>query len=127
MTTSYRMRGVRGATTVVRDEAQLICEATQELLGELMRHNDLRPDHIVSAIFTVTPDLRSEFPARAARDLGWHEVPMLCATEMGVPGALVRCIRVLLHVEMVEGHAVHPVYLRGAVALRPDVVRTPAE
>jgi chorismate mutase len=65
----------------------LIHEATSELLSELLRRNDLSPDRVISAIFTVTPDLRSEFPARAARDLGLHEVPMLCAVEMSVPGA----------------------------------------
>ncbi|HXC25759.1 MAG TPA: chorismate mutase [Gemmatimonadaceae bacterium] len=123
----YRFRGIRGATTVERDEAQLICEATQELLTELLRHNPVTPAQIVSALFTVTPDLRSEFPARAARELGWHEVPMLCATEMAVPGALTRCIRVLLHVELPEGHAaIQPVYLRGATALRPDVAPPPS-
>jgi chorismate mutase len=123
-----RFRGVRGAITVERDEAQLICEATRELLTELLCHNHVTLAQIVSAIFTVTPDLQSEFPARAARDLGWHEVPMLCATEIAVPGALARCVRVLLHLELPEGHAaVQPVYLRGATALRPDVVRRSAE
>jgi chorismate mutase len=117
-----RFCGVRGATTVERDEAHLLCDATRELLTALLHHNHVSQTQIVSAIFTVTPDLRSEFPARAARDMGWHDVPMLCATEMAVPGALARCIRVLLHLTVPEGHpAVQAVYLRDATVLRLDV------
>ena len=115
---------VRGATTVPSDDTMLIHEATSELLTELLRRNELSPDRVISAIFTVTPDLRSEFPARAARDLGLHEVPMLCAVEMSVPGSLPRCIRVLLHVDgplpTARGYSV---YLREAAALRPDLAK----
>ena len=117
---------IRGATTVPSDDTLLIHDATSELLSELLRRNELTPDQVISAIFTVTPDLRSEFPARAARDLGLHEVPMLCAVEMSVPGALPRCIRVLLHVAgplpTARGYSV---YLRDAAALRPDLATAP--
>jgi chorismate mutase len=116
-----RIRGVRGATTVDRDEAIPICDATRELLQELLVRNQAAPDDIVSIIFTVTSDLRSEFPARAARDLGWDDIAMLCSVEMPVPGALERCIRVLMHVEVPRTHAVRHTYLRGAEILRPDL------
>ena len=116
------LRAVRGATTIDRDEAQLICEATGELLVEMLSRNDATADQVISAIFTVSPDLRSEFPARAARDLGWDHVAMLCTTEMPVPGAIERCVRVLLHVELAVAQPdVQHAYLRGAAVLRPDL------
>ena len=113
---------IRGATTVEADDTLLIHEATSELLRELLHRNALTPDRVISAIFTVTADLRSEFPARAARDLGFHDVPMINALEVSVPGSLSRCIRVLLHVSgplpTTRGHSV---YLRSAATLRPDL------
>jgi chorismate mutase len=113
---------LRGATTVARDEAPLVRDATAELLTELLARNGLTPDDLVSAIFTVTPDLASEFPARAARALGWHDVPLLCAQEIAVPHALPRCIRVLLHaVSHRPRRSVQHVYLRRAAELRPDL------
>ncbi|HEX6536151.1 MAG TPA: chorismate mutase [Gemmatimonadaceae bacterium] len=116
------VRAVRGATTVERDEAALVREATRELLGQIVRRNALAPDDVVSVIFTVTPDLTSEFPARAARELGWVDVPLLCTMEIPVPGAVPRCIRVLLHVETDSARgAIRHVYLRDARELRPDL------
>jgi len=113
---------VRGATTVRADEARLIHEATTELLLAMLDANALRPAQLVSAIFTMTPDLTTEFPARAARDLGWRDVPLLCAQEIAVPGALARCIRVLLHARVSSHRApLRPVYLRDAVVLRPEL------
>ena len=122
-TPSARMlRAVRGATTVERDEAVLICDATRELLTTLLARNEASADDVISAFFTVSPDLRSEFPARAARDLGWDHVAMLCSVEMPVPGAIERCVRVLLHVELpVAQHDVQHTYLGGASSLRPDL------
>lgn len=121
-----RMRAVRGATTVACDEPALVHEATSELLSLLLMHNDIDADDIVSAMFTATPDLRCAFPARAARELGWVDVPMLCATEIDVPGAQPRCLRVLLHVERRESQPkLIPVYLRDAVSLRPDLAHEP--
>lgn len=117
------LRAVRGATTVERDEAMLICDATRELLAKILTRNNATCDDIISAIFTVSPDLRSEFPARAARDLGWDHIAMLCTVEMPVPGAIERCLRVLVHAELRGSQRdVKHVYLRGATALRPDLV-----
>ncbi|HEU4643780.1 MAG TPA: chorismate mutase [Gemmatimonadaceae bacterium] len=117
-----RVRAIRGATTVERDEPVLVRGATRELLGSIVERNALHPDDIVSVIFTVTSDLTSEFPARAARELGWVDVPLLCTMEIPVPGALPRCIRVLLHVETgIERDAIQHVYLREAHGLRPDL------
>lgn len=124
---TVRMRAVRGATTVEHDDPELVYEAMSELLSLLLAHNDIHTDDIVSAMFTATQDLCSAFPARAARDLGWSDVPMLCAAEIDVPGAQPRCLRVLLHVERHAGQSkLIPVYLRDAVALRPDLSHEPA-
>jgi len=117
-----RVRAVRGATTVERDEPLLVRDATRELLECIMARNAFDTDDIISVIFTVTDDLRSEFPARAARELGWSDVPLLCTMEIPVPGALRRCIRVLIHVDAAcAREAIAHVYLRGARELRPDL------
>ena len=122
MNAQRRVLALRGATTVDRDDPARIRDATRELLEIIIERNALTPDDIISAIFTVTDDLRSEFPARAARDLGWADVPLLCALEIPVPGALPRCIRVLLHAESPHARdAVRHVYLRDARVLRPDL------
>lgn len=116
------MRALRGATTVERDDPALIDAATRELLSAIMKANGVTPDALVSVIFTVTDDLRSDFPARAARALGWTDVPLLCTVEIPVPGALQRCIRVLLHLETNRPRsAMRHVYLREARSLRPDL------
>jgi chorismate mutase len=117
------VRGIRGATTVVEDTAAAILEATEELVREIVASNDVNPAEVASALFTVTPDLRAEFPAAAARRMGWTMVPLLNFTEIGVPGRLQKCIRVLVHVntERSQAEMVH-VYLREAVSLRPDLV-----
>lgn len=115
------VRAVRGATTVPRDEAALVCGAIHELLAALLTRNGLAVGDIVSAMFTATADLHSVFPARAAREIGWTDVPMLCATEMDISDALPRCLRVLLHVERTaSAPKLTPVYLHEAVVLRPD-------
>ena len=116
-----RIRGLRGATRATRDDSDAIRAVTRELLTEMMRRNGLNPDSIVSAFFTVTPDLVSEFPARAARELGWDDVAMLCSTEIPVPGSIDRVVRVLLHAEMPLNSSVRHVYLNGAEELRPDL------
>jgi chorismate mutase len=117
------VRGIRGATTTDEDSEAAIVAATSELLAELSRENRLRPDDIAAAWFTTTPDLTAEFPAAAARLLGWGDVPLMCAHEMAVPSSnprsLPRCIRVLLLVNTeVSASAVRFVYLRGAERLR---------
>jgi len=115
-----RVRGVRGATRVERDEPALLIEATRELLIAIMLRNEAAPEDVVSAIFTTTPDLTSEFPARAARELGWDDVATLCSVEIPVPGAMRSVVRVLLHMELPASAPVRHVYLRGAEELRPD-------
>jgi chorismate mutase len=115
-------RGIRGATTVEQNEREEILAATTELLQQLIRRNDLRAEDIASAIFTVTEDLDAEFPALAARSLGWTEVALICTREIPVPNSLGKCIRILLHVNTTRGAAeMQHVYIRGAVNLRPTL------
>jgi chorismate mutase len=118
------IRGIRGAITVPADEPGLILQATRELLEAILEENEgMQPEDIASAIFTVTDDLASTFPAQAARQMGWGLVPMLCAREIPVPDSLPRVIRVLVHwnTEITQSEIKH-VYLRAAVRLRPDLV-----
>jgi len=118
------IRGIRGATTVTADEPDLILQATRELLEEILEENKgMQPEDVASAIFTVTDELASTFPAQAAREMGWGLVPMLCAREIPVPGSLPRVIRVLVHwnTEVLQSEITH-VYLRDAIKLRPDLV-----
>ena len=118
------IRGIRGATTVTADEPDLILQATRELLEEILAANEgMRPEDVASALFTVTDDLVSTFPAQAARQMGWGLVPMMCAREIPVPGSLRRVIRVLVHWNSeLPQNAITHVYLREAVKLRPDLV-----
>jgi chorismate mutase len=112
-------RGIRGATTVERNEREALLEATMELLELMIRRNELQTEDIASAIFTVTADLDAEFPAVAARRMGWTDVALLCAREIPVPGSLEMCIRVLLHVNTTRSSAeIQHIYLRKAVTLR---------
>jgi chorismate mutase len=118
------IRGIRGATTVKADEPDLILQATRELLEEILAENEgMRTEDIASALFTVTDDLASTFPAQGARQMGWGLVPMMCAREIPVPGSVPRVIRVLVHwnTELAQDQITH-VYLRDAVKLRPDLV-----
>jgi chorismate mutase len=119
------VRGVRGAITVERDEPALLLDATERMLREMVARNGIDPADVASALFTLTPDLTSEFPAVAARRMGWTRVPLLNFHEVGVPGSLPRCIRVMLHVNTDKGQdeIVH-VYLDGARVLRPDLERS---
>lgn len=119
------LRALRGATTVEADEPACIAAAVRELVTALVAANDLAPDAVLSAIFSATPDLHSLYPAAAARELGWHDVPMLCVSEMDVAGAPARCVRVLLHLSVERGQALRPVYLHGACVLRPDLAGRP--
>jgi chorismate mutase len=116
-----RLYALRGATSVGANAPDPILDATQELILELVARNDLEPERVVSAIFTVTSDLNAEFPAVAARRLGWDRVPLLCAREIDVPGSLPKVIRVLLHYYADEGHEARHVYLGEAKALRADI------
>jgi chorismate mutase len=114
-------RGIRGATTAIANTAEDILEATDELMRVLIHLNDLEPEDIVSAIFTTTPDLTATFPALAARNIGWTEVPLICSHEMNVPGSLQRAVRVLLHVNTTRTpQEIRHVYLKDAQQLRPE-------
>ena len=118
-----RVHGILGATTVERNEAGEILAATDELLRAVIDANDLRPDDIVSAFFTVTRDIDAAFPARAAEDFGWNIVALLHATEIPVPGSLPHCIRILVHAYTTRSRdEIKHCYLRGATVLRPDRV-----
>ncbi len=114
-------RGIRGATTTDANTPDAILRATRELLLLIIAQNDLDSADIGSAIFTTTPDLYAEFPALAARELGWHDVALMCGHEMNVPGALRSCIRVLIHWNTPKTQTeIQHVYIRGARSLRPD-------
>jgi chorismate mutase len=120
----WRVRGVRGATTVERNTAEAIVEAARELLDEVVRRNEIRTEDVASAWFSTTRDLDAEFPAVAARaELGWDHVALMCSHEMDVPGSLPGCLRLMLHINTQRSQTeLHHVYLRGAKVLRPDVV-----
>lgn len=114
-------RGIRGATTAEANTSDAILKATRELLLLLIEANDLDIEEIASVIFTTTPDLNADFPALAARQLGWHDIALMCSHEVGVPAALAQCIRVLIHWNTPKSQAeIKHVYIRGARHLRPE-------
>jgi chorismate mutase len=118
------VRAIRGATQVDADDRELVLDATRELVSTVMERNQLQHDDVISILFTATPDLVSEFPALAARELGFGDVPLMCASEIGVPHALPRVLRLMAHVETERARAeIQHVYLRGAVALRRDIAQ----
>ena len=119
-------RGIRGATTVEENRAEVILAATRELLYMMIKANHIEPDDVASAIFTTTADLNATYPALAARQLGWYDAALLCGHEMDVPGGLQRCIRILVHWNTTcrPQEIVH-VYLHGAKNLRPDRIDLP--
>ena len=118
------VRAIRGAVQVDANERAAVLEGTAELVAEVMTRNGLGPDDVISVVFTATPDLTAEFPALAARKIGFQDVPLLCATEIGVAGALPRVVRLLMHVETSKPRsALQHVYLRGAAALRLDIAQ----
>ncbi len=119
-------RGVRGATTVTENSRDAILNATRQMLALLIRRNQIKSEDIASAIFTVTKDLNAEFPALAARQLGWIEVPLLCGYEIEVPGSLSLCVRVLVHwnTALPQSEIQH-IYIHDAVRLRPDLSKLP--
>jgi chorismate mutase len=114
-------RAIRGATTAEQNTAEDILEATRELLSALIEANDIQVEDVVSVIFTTTPDLNATFPAVAAREYGWNNVPLMCAHEMSVPGALDHVVRMLVHINTERTAAeIRHVYLKRAVELRPE-------
>jgi chorismate mutase len=122
MAAPLMVRGLRGATTVDEDTVEQVTQRSQELILRLMERNDLSEDDIVSVLFTATADVTSVFPATAVREIGFGAVPLLCAAEIAVPGAMPLCIRVLLHVHTTRTRdEIHHVYLHGAQGLRDDL------
>jgi len=118
------VRAIRGATQVDADDRELILEATAELVAEVLARNELLVGDVISVLFTTTPDLTAEFPAVAARKIGFEDVPLLCASEIAVPGALPRVIRLMAYAEIDRPrHLVRHVYLRGAARLRQDIAQ----
>ena len=123
------IRGVRGATVVTEDQPEYVLSATRDLLTCILEANPaMRAEDIASVFFTVTDDIQSVHPARAARQLGWDHVPMLCSQEIPVPGSLPLCIRVLLHwnTDLPQSDICH-IYLGAASNLRPDLTLSPKE
>jgi len=115
-------RGIRGATTVETNSAAAILTATRQLLSGIIKANNVTIQEIASVFFTVTPDLTTAFPARAARELGWQHVALLDAQEIPVPNSLPRCVRVLLHWNTTKAQSeIRHIYLRDAKSLRPDL------
>lgn len=112
-------RGIRGATTVESNTEEQIVTGTRDLLQQMITANSVEPENVACIIFTTTPDLNAEFPAQAAREMGWSEVALLCGHEMNVPGSLPRCLRILImfNTEKRADEIVH-VYTRGATELR---------
>jgi chorismate mutase len=119
-------RGIRGATTVDTNDREEILLATRQLLALMIRLNGITTEDVGSAIFTTTSDLNAEFPALAARQLGWLDVPLICTHEISVPGSLPQCIRILIHwnTETPQSQIQH-VYIRNAKRLRPDLSKLP--
>jgi len=119
-------RGVRGATTADSNSRDDILKATRQLLALMVRQNGIEQDDVGSALFSTTVDLNAEFPALAARQLGWIDIALMCTHELDVPGSLERCIRILLHwnTSKPASELVH-VYIKGAARLRPDISRLP--
>jgi chorismate mutase len=119
-------RGIRGAITVEANERETILEATRKLLALIIRLNGIKPVEIASVIFTTTSDLTAEYPALAARQLGWWDAPLLCGHEMNVPHGLPMCIRILIHWNTErDPKKIHHVYLEKATVLRPDKAQLP--
>jgi chorismate mutase len=118
------VRAIRGAVQVDANDRAAVIEGTTELVAAVMSRNGLVTDDVISVLFTATPDLTAEFPALAARKIGFQDVPLLCTAEIEVPGAMPRVVRLLMHVETDRPRsAVQHVYLRGAAALRLDIAQ----
>jgi chorismate mutase len=118
------VRAIRGAVQISADRRDAVLDGTAELVTEVMARNELTTDDVISVLFTATPDLTAEFPALAARKIGFQDVPLICATEIAVPGAMPRVVRLMAHVETDRPRsAIQHVYLRGAAALRLDIAQ----
>ena len=120
--TSALVRGLRGATTCEADTPEAIGERTRELILELMSRNEIEHDDVISVIFTTSVDLMSTFPAAAAREVGFGDIPLMCASEINVPGSMSKCIRIMMHIYTTRSRSeIHHVYLHNAQSLRDDL------
>jgi chorismate mutase len=118
------LRAIRGAIQLETDDREHLLKLTAELLAKMMHANNMHTDQLISILFTATPDITSEFPALAARELGLGDVPLMCFVEMNVAGSMPRVIRVMINAELdVPRSEVQHVYLRGAAALRLDIAQ----
>ena len=118
------LRAIRGATQVSVNSSVAIGDGVRELLPAMLKANGLEVDHVISVLMTATPDLTADFPAAAARDVGFAGTPLICAVEIDVPGALERTIRVMAHVEIERSkEEINHIYLHGAKALRADIAQ----
>ena len=118
------VRAIRGATQVAENSPEAIASGVKELLTEILTSNGLTPEEVISVLFTASPDLNAAFPAAYAREVGFESVPLICAVEIDVPGALERTIRVMAHVETPKSaKAISHIYLHGAKALRRDIAQ----
>ena len=118
------VRAIRGATQVAENSPEAIAAGVKELLTEILKSNSITPDEVISVLFTASPDLNAAFPAAFAREVGFESVPLICAVEIDVPGALARTIRVMAHVETSRNAAeISHIYLHGAKALRRDIAQ----
>lgn len=119
-------RGVRGATTVQENTKEAILQATRQMMALMIRRNQIESADVASVTFTVTKDINAEFPALAARQMGWLEVPLLCGYEIDVPGSLQKCVRVMVLWNTTKKQSeIHHVYIHDAVRLRPDLCKLP--
>jgi len=119
-------RGIRGATTVEANTRESILQGTRQMLALMIRQNGIDPDDVASAVFSTTNDLNAEFPALAARQLGWLDVPLLCTHEIQVPGSLPQCVRVLVHWNTDKPQRdIQHIYIKDAMRLRPDLNSLP--
>ena len=118
------VKAIRGATQSAANSPEAIGAATRELLGQMLAANSIPVSEVISVIFTVSPDLNAAFPASAAREVGFDETPLLCAVEIGVPGALERAIRILMHCNLPsQSSKTSHIYLHGAKSLRTDIAK----
>ncbi len=118
------VRAIRGATQVSENSPEAIAAGVKELLTEILKSNSITPDEVISVLFTASPDLNAAFPATFAREVGFESVPLICAVEIDVPGALARTIRVMAHVETSKCAAeISHIYLHGAKALRRNIAQ----
>jgi len=120
--TSALVRGLRGATTCDVDTPEAIGERTRELILELMARNEIEHDDVISVLFTTSVDLTSSFPASAAREVGFGDIPLMCASEINVPGSMSKCIRIMMHIYTTRSRSeIHHVYLHNAQSLRDNL------